>query len=32
VMAIVVQSGTVRSGDPISIALPPRPHTRLERV
>jgi MOSC domain-containing protein YiiM len=32
VMAIVVQSGTVRTGDPISISLPPEPHARLERV
>ena len=32
IMAIVVESGTVRAGEPISVRLPPPPHERLERV
>jgi len=32
VMAIVLTGGTVRSGDPIRVDLPPKPHTPLERV
>jgi MOSC domain-containing protein YiiM len=32
VMAIVVQSGRVRPGDPISLSLPPLPYAGLERV
>lgn len=32
VMTIVVQSGSVRAGDPIDVSLPPLPHARLERV
>jgi hypothetical protein len=32
VMAVVVQSGTVRSGDPIHASLPPLPHAALDRV
>jgi MOSC domain-containing protein YiiM len=32
VMAIVLSGGTVRSGDKITVALPPPPHNKLERV
>jgi MOSC domain-containing protein YiiM len=32
VMAIVLNGGTVRPGDAVTIELPPLPHTRLERV
>lgn len=32
VMAVVVRGGTVRPGDPISVARPPEPHHRMERV
>lgn len=32
VMAVVVQSGIVRAGDPIAIGLPPEPHRPLARV
>ena len=32
VMAVVVQGGVVRAGDPIRVALPPEPHTPLEKV
>jgi MOSC domain-containing protein YiiM len=32
VMGVVVQSGQIRVGDPISIVLPPLPHRALERV
>jgi len=32
VMAIVLQGGEVRSGDPIAVELPPQPHRRLEKV
>ena len=32
VMSIVVSDGEVRSGDPISIELPPKPHRQLEPV
>jgi MOSC domain-containing protein YiiM len=32
IMAVVVQGGIVRAGDPISISLPPRPHASLDRV
>jgi MOSC domain-containing protein YiiM len=32
VMGVVVQSGPVRPGDQIDVALPPRPHDALERV
>lgn len=32
VMAVVLRGGAVRSGDPITATLPPKPHHRLERV
>lgn len=32
VMGVVIASGTVRAGDPITVALPPTPHQPLERV
>lgn len=32
VMAVVVGSGSVRPGDNIAVALPPKPHQALERV
>jgi MOSC domain-containing protein YiiM len=32
VMAVVRSGGTVRSGDPVEIELPPLPHSPLERV
>jgi MOSC domain-containing protein YiiM len=32
VMAIVLNGGTVRIGDPIRVELPPRPHRPLEPV
>ena len=32
IMSVVIQGGTVRPGDPISITLPAKPHARLERV
>ena len=32
VMAIVIEGGDVRAGDPIAIELPPAPHRRLEAV
>ena len=32
VMGVVVQSGEVRAGNPIDVALPPKPHYPLERV
>jgi MOSC domain-containing protein YiiM len=32
VMGVVVRSGTVSSGDPIRVALPPEPHNSLEPV
>lgn len=32
IMAVVVRGGTVRAEDLIEVALPPRPHHRLERV
>jgi MOSC domain-containing protein YiiM len=32
VMAIVLQSGQVKPGDPIRVELPPRPHRPLQRV
>lgn len=32
VMSIVVSGGTVSVGDPITVTLPPEPHTPLERV
>lgn len=32
IMAIVTRAGLVRAGDPITIAFPPLPHHRLERV
>ena len=32
VMAVVLQSGTIRAGDPIEVALPPLPHAPLLRV
>lgn len=32
VMAIVLQGGEVRPGDPVTVELPPEPHKRLEKV
>jgi MOSC domain-containing protein YiiM len=32
VMAVVLESGEVAAGDPISVELPPEPHARLEPV
>ncbi|MGL5910716.1 MAG: MOSC domain-containing protein [Phycicoccus sp.] len=32
VMSVVSRSGSVRGGDPVTIALPPGPHRRLTRV
>jgi MOSC domain-containing protein YiiM len=32
IMGVVLAGGTVLSGDPISVTLPPHPHRRLERV
>ena len=32
VMAVVLASGDVRPGDAVAVELPPRPHSRLERV
>lgn len=32
VMAVVLRGGIVRPGDSLSVALPPEPHRRLERV
>jgi MOSC domain-containing protein YiiM len=32
VMAVVLDGGTVRTGDPIRVELPPRPHRALEPV
>ena len=32
IMTVVLEGGPVRPGDPIAVALPPRPHHPLERV
>ena len=32
IMAVVVKGGVVRTGDPLSVELPPEPHKPLERV
>jgi MOSC domain-containing protein YiiM len=32
IMAVVMQGGIVRPGDPISVSLPPPPHASLDRV
>ena len=32
IMGIVLHAGTIHPGDPIQVALPPEPHTPLERV
>lgn len=32
IMAVVVQGGVVRAGDPIFVSLPPPPHASLDRV
>jgi MOSC domain-containing protein YiiM len=32
VMSVVLRGGIIRPGDSISIALPAKPHVRLERV